>query len=175
MLVVDTDGLAHRVGVTEKGFGGGRSEDDGEGVVQCGGGVSLEQGEWKNAEEIFAGRAAVGVDFMVANEKVMVLKPIRFGHGGDLGEVLAEGCREGKADGLLGIHYATVAGVIHFHLVDLFVSGKETVIGIFVENPEADQEGDGHTGAEADDIEGAVDFIVDEVTPGGGEEALEHG
>src|SRR5580704_15487845 len=103
----------------------------------------------------------------------MVIESICLGYGSDLGYVLAEGGGQGEADKLIGMGAGFACGV-HFHLVDLFVARKETVVGVFVERPEADKQSDGHTGAETDDVEGAVHLVVDEVTPGSFEEALYH-
>ena len=103
----------------------------------------------------------------------MVIESICLGYGSDLGDVLAEGGGQREADELIGMGTGFACGV-HFHLVDLLVAGQETVVGVFIDYPEADEEGYGHAGAEADDVEGAVNFIVDEVTPGGFKEALYH-
>jgi hypothetical protein len=128
----------------------------------------------EDLKEILPGHGAFGIELFFADEEVMRVEEIGFGYGGDLGEILAKGGSEGEAIFFLGVGAAMVAGAVHFYLIDLLISGKEPVIGIFIEHPKADQEGNGHTGAEADDVEGAIDFVVDEVTPGGFEEALYH-
>jgi hypothetical protein len=43
-----------------------------------------------------------------------------------------------------------------------------------VDDPETDEEADGHTGGEPDDINGGVAFIAAEMTPGAGEMISEH-
>ena len=125
----------------------------------------------KDAEEILADHSAGRIELLVADKEVMVVEAIRFCHGCDLGDVLAEGSGQGEADQLIGAD-AVMAGGVHFHLVDLLVARQEAVISVFIDDPEADQKGYGHAGAEADDIEATIDFIVDEATPGGGEETL---
>jgi hypothetical protein len=128
----------------------------------------------EDLKEILADHGAFGIELFFADEKIMRVEEIGFGYGGDLGEILAKGGSEGEAIFFLGVDAVTVAGVVHFYLIYLQISREEVVVGIFVEHPKADQQGDRHPGAEADDVEGAIDFVVDEVTPGGFEEALYH-
>ncbi len=45
----------------------------------------------------------------------------------------------------------------------------------FVLDPEPDEEGDGHAGGEAGDIDKAIAFLFDEVAPGKAEIVFYHG
>ena len=54
-------------------------------------------------------------------------------------------------------------------LGDPFVVGSVVIEGDLVGDPEADEEGDGHAGGEAEDVDGGGAFASAEVAPGEGE------
>ena len=87
----------------------------------------------------------------------MAFEGVTFLHGDDVAGVGARG-------GVLG----------HHAFCQPLVVGVVVVEGEFVGDPEADDEGDGHTGGEAGDVDDGGRFTLGQVAPGDAEVIFEH-
>ena len=79
--------------------------------------------------------------------------------GEEVGILIMEGLSQGHGDDIAGRHGIVVGGVIEHGLGDTAVVGGIVVEAAFVPDPKADEEGDGHAGGEAGDIDKAIAFI----------------
>ena len=56
----------------------------------------------------------------------------------------------------------------------MLITGQETVIGILCIDPKTYDECDAHADGKAQDVEGAIDLVGDQIAPGGFQIVVEH-
>jgi hypothetical protein len=91
----------------------------------------------------------------------------------EFGVLIVEGLSQGHGDDVAG-HGLVPGGEIEHRFGDAAVVRGVVVEAELVPDPEPDEEGDGHAGGEAGDIDKAIAFILDQVAPGEEEIVLEH-
>ena len=79
--------------------------------------------------------------------------------GEEVGILIMEDLSQGHGDDIAGHHSLFVGGVIEHGLGDAAVVGGIVVEAELVPDPEADEEGYGHAGGQAGDIDKAIAFI----------------
>jgi len=75
---------------------------------------------------------------------------------------------------VLGVRTIVLTGIINLDCVSLLIIGQETVIRKLVNHPKTYQQGHSHACGKADNIKGAVHFIVPHIAPGDFQVILYH-
>jgi len=166
-VVIDLDAFSDGVGVAEEAGGQGLGDDGGRGVFFVGEGTAEELeakhgGECRLCPDGVAGDGLVaGVD-QDAGTRVGVLG----GSGEEVFVLGAEGCAHDIGDHVAHIGARLGGGLDDHAAGDAAVVGGVVVEAAFVLDPEPDEEGDGHAGGEAGDIDKAITLVFEELAPG---------
>lgn len=177
-VVVDLYHLAHRVVLSEEGGGEGLRDDYGGGVLYSVAGAG-EHPEAKHAGKIGFCDEGAAVDGFITVVEHGIAGAVGEGDAGEQILILCViGFAEGLHDGTARVEIRLLVGVEAVHvehsLGETLVVGGVVVEGVFVGDPEADDEGDGHADGEAGDIDGGIAAIFAEVADGEEEIIFEH-
>ena len=175
-VVVDLDAFADGVGVAEEAGGQGLGDDCSGGVFFVGKGTA-EELEAKHGGKCRLGPDGVAGDGLVAgvDQDADAAVAILGGAGKEVFVLGAEGCAHDIGDHVAHVGARLGGGLDDHAAGDAAVVGRVVVEAAFVLDPEPDEEGNGHAGGEAGDIDKAIAFLFDEMAPGEAEIVFYHG